>query len=234
MRYPLIAVEGVDASGKASATAALVAKLREAGYTEARSFSFPDYTTDVGKMLLAHLKGDWDARPSEQPLVWELEPHQRVTDMTVRQCMMTMNRLECQPQVEAALQRGPVVLDRWYASSIAYGAAEGLDPAWVRTISATLLQPDLWLLLDAPPEVTSLRRPARDKNESDLAKLRRVRQEYGTLWHGERLLDEVRGGRIDDLYSHQTIDAAATADTVAANAWACVQNALAEWEKHGG
>jgi dTMP kinase len=99
---------------------------------------------------------------------------------------MTVNRLEVQPAIAEALGRGPVVLDRWYASSLAYGAAEGLDAAWLATISATLLEPDLTIWLDVDPVVAAARRPARDLNESDLDKQRRARAAYQQLFMAGR------------------------------------------------
>ena len=68
-------------------------------------------------------------------------------------------------------------------SSEAYGAAEGLDQAWLRVIGEPLLKPDLTIILDLPPELVAQRRPqARDRNERDLAKLRAARERYQMLF----------------------------------------------------
>ena len=45
---------------------------------------------------------------------------------------MIANRYEWKPAISAALARGEVVIaDRYLASSVAYGEAQGLDPAWL-------------------------------------------------------------------------------------------------------
>ena len=112
-------------------------------------------------------------------------PIDAVDNMIVRQSLMTINRAELQAEIEAALELGPVVLDRWYASSLAYGVAEGLNPDWIRRISSVLLEPDAWILLDVDPEIAMKRRPtARDANERDFAKLHRVRRAYLELFAG--------------------------------------------------
>lgn len=69
--------------------------------------------------------------------------------------------------------------DRYVASSVAYGEAQGLDGAWLREIQKYLPQPDITFLLDIPPEVSARRkRHERDKYERDLALLAHVRESY--------------------------------------------------------
>jgi len=78
------------------------------------------------------------------------------------------------------LARGTILLcDRYLASSIAYGEAQGLDAAWLTEIQKYLPQPDLTVLLDIEPQVSASRKTAdRDKYERDLALLGRVRTSY--------------------------------------------------------
>ena len=72
-----------------------------------------------------------------------------------------------------------VICDRYLASSIAYGEAQGLDGAWLREIQRYLPPPDLTILLDIAPETAAGRKTAnRDKYERDLALLSRVRESY--------------------------------------------------------
>ena len=72
-----------------------------------------------------------------------------------------------------------VVCDRYLASSVAYGEAQGLDPAWLADLQRSLPPPSLTVLLDIPPEASLVRKQAdRDKFERDLALLARVRQSY--------------------------------------------------------
>jgi thymidylate kinase len=73
-----------------------------------------------------------------------------------------------------------LVCDRYVASSIAYGEAQGVDPVWLADVQRRLPQPALTVLLDIAPE-TSLDRKqaARDRYERDLPLLARVRASYG-------------------------------------------------------
>ena len=94
-----------------------------------------------------------------------------------------------------------VICDRYLASSVAYGEAQGLDAVMARpTRSATCRSPTLTVLLDIAPETAARRKAAgRDRFERDLALLGRVRASYlrqatAPEWvriDGERRRDEV-------------------------------------------
>jgi thymidylate kinase len=97
------------------------------------------------------------------------------------------------------------------ASSIAYGEAQGLDPAWLRDMQRYLPPAALTILLDIAPQTAAGRKTAnRDKYERDLALLSRVRESYrrqaeATGWlrlDGERPKDAVAAdvrSRVDSL-----------------------------------
>jgi dTMP kinase len=74
------------------------------------------------------------------------------------------------------------VCDRYSASSIAYGEAQGLDPAWLGDMQKFLPSPDLTIMLDIAPE-TAVRRKSldRDRYERDLTMQTRVRESYRRL-----------------------------------------------------
>jgi dTMP kinase len=90
------------------------------------------------------------------------------------------NRYEYRRAIEEWLAAGAIIVcDRYLASSVAYGEAQGLDAAWLRTIQAHLPQPSLTLLLDIPPEASLGRKQRdRDRYEQDLQLLARVRESY--------------------------------------------------------
>ena len=96
------------------------------------------------------------------------------------QLLYVANRFEWKPEIERELAAGTVlVCDRYLASSIAYGEAQGLNPKWLAEIQAPLPQPDLTVLLDMSPDVSLARkRGGRDKYERDLQLLSRVRASY--------------------------------------------------------
>jgi thymidylate kinase len=65
------------------------------------------------------------------------------------------------------------------ASSVAYGEALGLDPAWLTDIQKFLPPPALTIMLDIAPETAVKRKSAdRDRYERDLAMQGRVRESY--------------------------------------------------------
>jgi len=161
MRGLLIVFEGLDQSGKQTQAERLRDRVVEAGRL-VRLLSFPAYDTAIGTEIGRALQGDRDYGPD------------------VMQLLYVANRYEWKPQIEFELGRGTVLIcDRYLASSIAYGEAQGLDPAWLIDVQKYLPQPDVTFLLDIDPEVSASRKTAdRDKYERDLALLGRVRGSY--------------------------------------------------------
>jgi dTMP kinase len=157
----LISFEGLDQSGKQTQAERLLAAVR-ASARETHFLSFPDYDTAIGAEIGRALRGDRDYAPD------------------VMQLLYIANRYEYRRQIETWLTAGAVVVcDRYLASSVAYGEAQGLDPAWLTTLQTHLPQPSLTLLLDIPPEASLARKQRdRDRYEQDLQLLARVRQSY--------------------------------------------------------
>jgi len=157
----LVAFEGLDQSGKQTQAEALVRHFTDAGQP-CRLLSFPDYTTAIGAEIGRGLRGERDYAPD------------------VMQLLYVANRHEKKAEIVRALEAGEaIVCDRYIASSIAYGEAHGLDAAWLEEIQRFLPPPDLCLLLDIAPETAAARKKTgRDRYESDLALLSRVRQSY--------------------------------------------------------
>ncbi|MGE0359175.1 MAG: dTMP kinase [Vicinamibacterales bacterium] len=157
----LIAFEGLDQSGKQTQAEWLAAALRDAGYL-VQTLSFPDYQTSIGAEIGAALQG------------------QRAYGPDVLQLLYIANRYEHAPRIRAWLAAGQmVVADRYAASSLAYGEAQGLDVAWLAETQRLLPAADLTVMLDIAPETSlSRKRAARDKFERDLPLLARVRESY--------------------------------------------------------
>ncbi len=157
----LIAFEGLDQSGKETQARHLRARV-EREDRKVRPISFPDYDTPVGREIAAALAGEREFGPD------------------VMQLLYVANRCEYRPKIERWLANGDIVMcDRYRASSIAYGEAQGLDPAWLTDIQRYLPPATLTVLLDIAPE-TAVRRKAsgRDRFERDLSLLARVRESY--------------------------------------------------------
>jgi dTMP kinase len=157
----LIAFEGLDQSGKQTQAELLRDWLKREG-RKTRLLSFPDYATSIGEEIARALQGERDYEPD------------------VMQLLYVANRYERKADLRRWLDGGLLlVCDRYVASSIAYGEAQGLDAAWLAEIQKFLPPPALTIVLDIAPE-TAVRRKAvdRDRYERDLAMQVRVRESY--------------------------------------------------------
>ena len=157
----LIAFEGLDQSGKQTQAELLRDRLGAAG-RHAALLSFPDYGTPIGEEIERALRGA------------------RNYAADVMQLLYVANRYEWRPEIERRRSDGTILIcDRYLASSIAYGEAQGLDPGWLLEIQRYLPQPDITFLLDIAPEVSARRKTEdRDRYERDLLLLGRVRDSY--------------------------------------------------------
>ena len=157
----LVAFEGLDQSGKQTQAELLRDRLTSSGRL-VRLLSFPDYQTVIGAEIGRALRGERDYTAD------------------VMQLLYVANRYEFKREILRAKESGTIVVcDRYLASSIAYGEAQGLDADWLTDIQKHLPQPDLTFLLDIAPEVSARRKTAdRDKYERDLSMLGRVRDSY--------------------------------------------------------
>lgn len=183
----LIAFEGLDQSGKQTQAELLRDRLSSAGHS-VQMLSFPDYATVIGGEIGRALRGD------------------REYTADVMQLLYVANRYEWKGAIVRAKETGAIVVcDRYLASSIAYGEAQGLDAAWLGEIQKYLPQPDITFLLDIAPEVSARRKTVdRDKYERDLSLLSRVRDSY------LRQASQAGWARLD---------ASRDRDTVAADVW---------------
>jgi dTMP kinase len=161
MAGTLIAFEGLDQSGKETQAQTLRERLREAG-RKVRLLSFPDYGTSIGEEIARALQGEREYGPD------------------VMQLLFVANRHERREAILEWIAGGLVlVCDRYCASSIAYGEAQGLDPGWLEDIQRNLPPAELTILIDVSPETAAKRKAHdRDRYERDLALLARVRDSY--------------------------------------------------------
>src|SRR5881628_1727546 len=157
----LIVFEGLDQSGKQTQAEMLRDRLKQDG-RKARLVSFPDYGTSIGEEIARALQGEREYGPD------------------VMQLLYVANRYERKPDLERWLDGGLIlVCDRYMASSIAYGEAQGLDPVWLTAMQRFLPPPALTIMLDIAPETAVQRKSVdRDRYERDLAMQERVRESY--------------------------------------------------------
>ena len=157
----LIAFEGLDQSGKQTQAELLRDRLKQEG-RKARLMSFPDYGTSIGEEIARALAGERDYEPD------------------VMQLLYVANRYERKADLQRWIDGGLIlVCDRYTASSVAYGEAQGLDPAWLSDMQRFLPAAALTIMLDIAPETAVKRKSVdRDKYERDLALQGRVRDSY--------------------------------------------------------
>jgi len=194
-----VAFEGLDQSGKQTQAELLRDRLTSGGHT-VQLLSFPDYQTAIGAEIGRALRGE------------------REYTADVMQLLYVANRYEWKAEIERARASGTfVVCDRYLASSVAYGEAQGLDAGWLADIQKYLPQPDITFLLDIPPELSAGRKIAdRDRYERDLSLLSRVRSSYL---------------RQSETSGWLRLDAARTPDVIAADIYEAVGQKLREGDR---
>lgn len=142
----LIAIEGIDGSGKGTQAARLCAALRAAG-TSCTVLSFPCYDqTRFGAQIGAFLNGQFGQLDQVHPVLVSL--------------LFAGDRLESLPRIQAALAAHEIVLcDRYVASNLAHQAAKATGTAraelrrWVEFVEYELFKlprADRVLWLDIP------------------------------------------------------------------------------------
>jgi dTMP kinase len=187
----LLAIEGADGAGKATATAATVEALIARGLAAA-AVSFPRYTATTG----GHALGDFLAGRLPVP-----------TSPQAAAVLYALDRFESREHLdEVAAANDVIVLDRYIASNIVYQAAK-VPPddaaammAWIvalETVQFGLPLPDLCIYLDTPLDIARQRIALKakrsytdrtfDENEADDALQVRVRDGYAALASGPLL-----------------------------------------------
>ena len=185
----LIAIEGLDQSGKATQTERLAQYLASLGKLTV-TWSFPAYWTPTGRLIERILNSN--------------APH----DPTTMQLLFTANRCELRETINERLANGEVVIcDRYTASGVAYGEAQGINPDWLETIQEPMPKPDLTILIDIEPGYAETRKPEnRDRYERDLPMLVRTRESY------ERQANENGWIIVDGTQSPDEVEAAIQAE----------------------
>lgn len=153
-----VVFEGIDRSGKETQS-----KLFYNYLTQTKSYrAFPDYTTDVGKLIRQVLNG-------------YIYRNQYEINM-----LFSLNRYEHKMDLESDLENlDHLIIDRYYYSNWAYGHfREKIDEEWLRSLDSELPKPDLVFLIDTPVDVTIKRKLNHDVHEVDRNFQQRARDKY--------------------------------------------------------
>lgn len=183
----LIAIEGIDGSGKGTQAARLCAALQAAG-TSCTVLSFPCYDqTRFGAQIGAFLNGQFGQLDQVHPVLVSL--------------LFAGDRLESLPRIQAALAEHEIVLcDRYVPSNLAHQAAKATGPAraelrrWVEFVEYDLFRLPhadrvLWLDIPVAQAQQLIARKAQrtytekaaDLQEADASYLQQVAEVYREL-----------------------------------------------------
>ena len=163
-RGKLIAIEGIDQSGKRTQTRLLANHLRARGIS-CSVLNFPDYATPVGRQIRRYLAGGDNL------------------DFRAVHLLYAANKWEKASEIRRNIDRGKtLIVNRYTPSNIAYGVAHGLPLKWLISLESDLPRPDAVIILDVSSK-TSFRRKERrrDVHEGNRSYLNKVRSVYRTL-----------------------------------------------------
>jgi len=176
----LIAIEGIDQSGKKTQTQMLAKKIRMFGY-RVSIWNFPYYGTALGRQLKTYLTG------------------RKQFDLRAIHLLYAANKWEIASSIAREIDLGCVVIvNRYTPSNLAYGIAHGLSLNWLEPLEKELPAADLVLILDVSPKASFERKEQlRDVHEENLFYLGRVRRVYLRLAkkYGWKVVDGERDAR---------------------------------------
>jgi dTMP kinase len=167
----IIVIEGFDQAGKKTQSK-LLANFLKKKKMKSKIFSFPDYTTPIGKEIKRYLRG------------------KRNFPTQVIHCLLAANRWERSKEIYEALSENfIVIMNRYYQSNLVYGMVNGLDLKWLENLDKGLPKEDLVILLDVNPiDSFSRKKTRRDQFEINAGFAQKVTQAYRKLaeefgWH---------------------------------------------------
>ena len=173
----IIVIEGSDQAGKKTQSE-LLAQALKARKLRTKIFSFPDYTTPLGKEIDNFLHGKRRFPPQ------------------VIHCLLAANRWEKLGEIKKAHSENSIlIMNRYYQSNLVYGIVNNLNLKWLQNLDEGLPKADLVIVLDvSQKESFSRKRSKRDKFEKDRKFLEQISKTYRKLAKklGWKLVDASR------------------------------------------
>ncbi|MBM3904583.1 MAG: dTMP kinase [Thaumarchaeota archaeon] len=160
----IIVIEGSDQAGKKTQTELLAQALKKSKI-KTKTFSFPDYTTPLGKEINGFLHGKRKFPPQ------------------VIHCLLAANRWEKLDQIKSAqAQNSVLIMNRYYQSNLVYGVTNGMSLSWLEGLDEGLPEADLVIVLDvSQKESFSRKKTNRDKFEKNAQFLKTISTTYRKL-----------------------------------------------------
>ena len=133
-------LEGLDKSGKTTQAHMLHDYLNDKNPGQTVLFSFPYYSTKIGKQIRSFLDG-------------EVQYNAETKHM-----LLSANKWEKKENIlESLRSKKTIILNRYYQSNLAYGLANGLDFEWLSILDKGMPKEDVTIVLDISPRVSYLR-----------------------------------------------------------------------------
>ena len=156
----IIVIEGGDQAGKKTQTE-LLSKALKKQKIKTKTFSFPDYSTPLGKEIEKYLSGKRNFPPQ-----------------TIH-CLLAANRWEKLNQIlQAQLKNSVIIMNRYYQSNLVYGLANGMKKKWLENLDAGLPRADMVILLDVSQKESFHRKKTKrdkfEKNKEFLMKISKI------------------------------------------------------------
>lgn len=171
MRYVengrIICFEGIDGAGKHTQAALLMKRLRRSG-RRAKVYSYPDYSSQYGKIIDRYLHGDMQLGRREHFFLFLIDI------------------IKDQEKIRKELRKGTVIImDRYFYTALAYICPSGFDydiaKGFVKLMD--FVYPSLVIYLDIPASITWKRKGMKglDKFERDQEFLNEVKVIYEAM-----------------------------------------------------
>lgn len=159
----IIVFEGLDKSGKHTASLDFEKQLISQGYLVAK-MEFPQYDTPIGQLISdwLHKKLDVDAHTFE--------------------LLLAADKQSAQTKIQEFKDAGYdyLIMDRYVHSQLAYGSYDN-DISWVEMLIKYTCKPDFVIYMDVSPDESMKRRGQHgdnDRYESDYKRLSNMRDAY--------------------------------------------------------
>ena len=160
----IVAIEGGDQAGKKTQSRMLANALKKRR-VKTKIFSFPDYSTPIGKQIRRYLDGKTKFPPQ------------------VIHCLLAANRWEKLEEIKKAHQKNSVlIMNRYYHSNFVYGIVNGMKLDWLEGLDKGLPQSDLVIVLDvSQKEAFSRKNSKRDVFEKNKLFSQKISKAYRKL-----------------------------------------------------
>lgn len=192
MKFPkqpgqfVVAIEGIDSIGKGTASRNLVSQANRLGFTSASYVEVPIRDEQTHTQIYEWLN---NGLAKKHPATF--------------QALQVANRLIWQNRVFPTIINDLIVLDRFNASSYAYGRAAGLQDEELQVLLDLVYKPDATIILDGNP---FHRDQEKDDYEKDDVFQARVRQYYRE-WADENGAICIDANQSTQAVTKQIIDA---------------------------